>query len=321
MLASYHGNYGLPHLIKIKKFPKPNPNDSELLVKIQSTTINRTDCGLIMGKPFFLRFISDFPKPKLKITGTDFAGTVEEVGSQVSRFKKGDRVFGFDDLGLQTHAQYAAIDQKKAIALIPEGIDFDTAASSIEGAHYAYNYIRKLDFKSGQRVMLIGATGAIGNAALQIMKSMGIHVVATCPGNKFELIQSLGAEKTIDYQKEDFTQLHEEFDFVFDSVGKSRYRACKRILRSGGIYISSELGPGAENLYLPFITAIATNKKVKFPVPTDRAATLKLVSELLGNGKFKPLIDKTVGFDELKESFEYVNSGRKTGNVILKPWS
>ena len=256
--------------------------------------------------------------PSIKITGTDFAGVVESVGTSVKSFKPGDRVWGFHDGGLKTHASMITIKEEKYILKIADHFSFEEAAASSEGAHYAYNFINKVVLTSGQKVLVNGATGAIGSAAVQILKSLNVEVTAVCKSQHFEKIKSIGADHLIDYETEDFTTSNEKYDFVFDAVGKSTFPKCKRILKPKGIYISSELGPNAQNLYLPFITSLLGGKKVIFPLPTDIPKSLNFIQNLIKEGKFKPLIDQTYTIEEIRHAFEYVMTGVKIGNVIIK---
>lgn len=318
MKASTRTSYGPPDVITVKEVDRPTPKANEILVRVHATTVNRTDCGALWGKPFVFRFFIGLFKPRNSITGTDFAGVVEAVGQNVTSFNIGDRVWGFDDNTLPSHAEYMAIDTKKPILNIPDGFTFEQAAASAEAAHYAYNFLNKVKLAPGMKVLVNGGTGAIGSAAIQFLKSMDIFVTAVCHSLYNDCVQALGPDRIIHYDKEDFTQDYEKYDFVFDAVGKSSFKPCTKILKDNGIYISSELGPGAENLYLPLLTSIKGGKKVIFPLPIDISKSLAYVADLAEKGKFKPLIDRTYTLDEIKEAFTYVNSGQKIGNVVIK---
>lgn len=317
MKAFTRNVYGGPETLRFEDVQTPKPKPNEILVKVKARAISRTDCGILWGEPRVIRLFTGLRKPKHLVPGADFAGEVAEVGSDVKRFKKGDRVFGLNDEGLQSYAGYLVIREDDAVEHIPEGIDFEKAAASLEGVHYAYNYIRKMGMSGQHRIMVNGGTGAIGSAGIQMLKALGAFVVATAPTDHIEKVKALGADEVIDFQKNDFTQTAEKFHFVFDSVGKSSFGKCKQILLDGGIYVSSELGPGAENLYLPIFTFFS-KKKVKFPTPTKRSESVKYIAKLLAAGKFNPLIDKVVGPNQIVEAFHYVNDGKKIGNVILE---
>jgi NADPH:quinone reductase-like Zn-dependent oxidoreductase len=317
MKAAVYKNYGPPSTIKIKEVETPTPKDTEILVRVHSSTVNRTDCGMRRAKPFVVRFFTGLLRPRQPISGTDFAGKIEAVGKKVTAFKVGDRLFGFDDQGLGSHAEYLVISEHDAIAKIPKKIAYKQAAASLEGAHYAINFVNKVKLKKGQRVLVNGATGAIGSAAVQLLKYRGCHVTAVCESKYTKIIQALGADEVINYDKEDFTKRNHTFHFVFDSVGKSTFGKCKKLLEKGGIYISSELGPRGENMYLPLLTYFS-KKRVIFPIPVDRKKSVHLVRELLETGKFTPLIDREYPLDEIIRAFLFVETGQKIGNVVLK---
>lgn len=309
--------YGPPEILSIKEVEQPIPKEKEVLVKVYATTVNRTDCSLLTGKPFLIRFISGLRKPNLEIPGTDFAGLVAQLGSNVKGFKVGDRVWGFDDEGLQSNAEYLTIAENKGIAKIPESFSFVEAVSCGEGAHYAINFLNKIKLKPSSRVLVNGATGAIGSALVQLLKTKNLYVAAVGNTKNQELLKSLGADKFIDYEKNDFTKDEETYDFIFDAVGKSRFRDCKTLLNKHGVYMSSELGKGIENAYLPLLTKFR-NKKVKFPFPSNCRRSILDLSELMSAGQFKAVIDKIYTPEEIGSAYSYVMSGQKTGNVILQ---
>lgn len=317
MKAILHLKYRSPDVLILKEIEKPTPKNHELLVKVYAATVNRTDCAILSAKPFIMRFFTGIFKPKIPIMGTDFAGEIEAVGNQATKFKTGDKVFGFDDMGLGSHAQYMTISEKNAISTIPDNTTYAQAAASIEGAHYAYNFINKVELKSGQKVLVNGATGAIGAAAVQILKYLGAIVTAVCEGKNTELVKSIGTDKVIDYTKMDFTKTNAKYHYVFDAVGKSSFLKCKPILEAGGVYISSELGFMSQNLFLPLFTSIFGKKKVKFPFPTNRNRSVLLIKKLLQEAKFKAVIDKTYPMEKIADAFRYVQSGKKIGNVII----
>jgi len=321
MKAIVYTKYGPPDVLQLKEIAKPIPKDNEVLIKIHATTVNRTDCATIRGKPFFMRIVTGLFKPKKQIPGTEFAGEIEAVGKSASSLKVGDKVFGFDDLGSGPQAQYMTISEDNGLTTIPRNTTFEQAAASTEGAHYAYNFIKKVNLKSGQKVLVNGATGAIGSAAVQLLKYLGLKVTAVCNTKNIELVKSLGADKIIDYTKEDFTKDEEKYNFIFDTVGKSSFFKCKPLLQSGGIYISSDLGYMAQNVFLPLITPIIKpmigNKKTIFPVPTDIKGSILLIKKLIEEGNFKAVIDRKYPLKQIVEAYKYVEAGHKTGNVVI----
>jgi NADPH:quinone reductase-like Zn-dependent oxidoreductase len=320
MKAIVYTRYGSPDVLQLKEIEKPVPKDYEVLIKVHATTVNRTDCATIRAIPFFARIITGLFKPKKQIPGTEFAGEIEAVGKGVSSLKVGDKVFGFDDQGSESHAQYMTIKEDKAV-LIPDNISYEQAAASSEGAHYAYNFINKVDPKKGQYVLVNGATGAIGSAAVQLLKYLDVNVTAVCATKNIELVKSLGADRVIDYTKEDFTEDEQKYDLVFDTVGKSSFFECRHLLQPGGIYISSDLGYMAQNIFLPLITPIIKpmigNKKTVSPIPTDIRGSLLLIRSLIEQDKFKAVIDRKFPLEQIVEAYKYVEKGQKTGNVVI----
>jgi len=317
MKASVYTQYGESEVLNLKEVEKPIPKSNEVLVKVHAATVNRTDCAMLTAKPFIMRFSTGLFKPKRTILGTDFAGQIEAVGRDVKSFKAGDRVFGINDEGLSSHAEYLTIKQDAALSFIPDDISYKVAAASIEGAHYAYNIINKVKYMGHQKALVNGATGAIGSATVQLMKFYGSHVTAVCEGDKAELVKSMGADIIIDYTKENFTKSPEKYNYVFDAVGKSSFGKCKPILEPDGTYISTELGKGAQNVFLSLFTPFFSKKKVKFPMPYNKLRSVLLVKKLMEEKHFKPLIDREYPFEKIAEAFTYVLSGKKIGNVVI----
>ncbi len=321
MKAIVYEKYGPPDVLRLKEIETPIPGDNEVLVKVYATTVNRTDTATIRAKPFFARLLTGIFKPKKQTPGTEFAGKIEAVGENVKFLKVGDRVFGFDDQGSGSHAQYLTISEDKVLVTMPKNLTYEQAAASTEGAHYAYNFIKKVDIKGGQKILVNGATGAIGSAAVQLLKYLNVYVTAVCNTKNIGLVKSLGADKVIDYTKEDFIEDEEKYNFVFDAVGKSSFAKCKPLLQPGGVYISSDLGYMAQNVFLPLITPIIKpmigNKKTIFPLPTDIKGSLLLIKELIEQGKFKAVIDRKYPLEQIAEAYKYVEKGQKTGNVVI----
>jgi NADPH:quinone reductase-like Zn-dependent oxidoreductase len=318
MKAAINEIYGPPAVLQIKEVEKPVPKDNEVLIRVYATTVNRTDCAVLQAKPFIMRFFTGLLKPKITIQGTDFAGEIETIGKDVEEFNVGDKVFGFDDLGLSSHAEYISLAYNHALAIIPSNTSFAQAAASLEGFHYAYNFFNKLEIKNGQKVLVNGASGAIGSATVQLLKYFNADVTAVCSTKNIEIVRSIGADKIIDYQKEDFTQIKEKFSCVLDSVGKSSFNKCKPLLETGGIYISSELGWMAQNLFYALFSPLMGKKKLIFPYPHDCKRTVLFIRKLIEKGKFQAVIDREYSLDNIAEAYSYVLGGEKTGNVIIK---
>lgn len=319
--AAIRDEYGPPSVLTVRERTFTAPKPGELLVRVRAATVNRTDCALLTGTPFVMRFFAGLRRPRLSTTGTDFAGEVVAIGDGVTSFAVGDRVFGFDDLGLSSHASYLTATAKTPMARMPSKLSFAEAAASCEGAHYAVAVLDRAKPVEGSRILVHGATGAIGSALVQLLKQhVGAHVTATCPTQHVERVRDeLAPDRVIDHLAEDFTTLDERFDFVIDAVGKSTFGACRKLLGPGGVYVSSEPGPRGENLYLPLLTKLGSGPRVVFPFPGDIRASLSLVGGLAEAGMFRPLMDRVVPLTRIREAFEYVASGQKVGNVVVEP--
>lgn len=315
MKAATRKTYGNPDNIVLESLALPDLKDDEVRIRIRATTVNRTDCANLMAKPFIMRFVLGLLKPKKIILGTDFAGEVAAMGKHVSSFRVGDRVFGFKDTGAESQAEYMNMAAED-VFLMPPNISYKQAAASLEGAHYAYSFVHKVQMQPGQTVLINGATGAIGSALLQFARQYDVDITATCNTKNIALIKSLGARKVYDYTQEDFTHDTEKYDFIFDAVGKSTFGKCKPLLQKKGVYISSELGPYAQNLFYPLWTSFL-HKKVIFPVPYSPEQTIPFIHNLLGKGHFEPVIDREYPFADIASAYAYVMTGQKTGNVIL----
>ncbi len=318
MKAIIHTSYGPPEVASLQEVPKPSPKDNEILVKVHASTVNRTDAGFRSAEYFISRFWSGLFKPKFQTLGCEFAGIVEETGKLVTTFNKGDKVFGFNDKSFGGHGEYLTIAEKAAVTMMPDGLSFTEAAPITEGAHYAMNTIKAAKVEKGQHVMVYGATGAIGSAAVQLLKHFGAIVTAVCNTKNVELVKSLGADTVIDYQTQDFTKTNTRFQFIFDAVGKSSFKQCKPLLTDKGIYISTELGKNGENIFYALFTPLFGGKRVLFPIPVIDKEEVIFFKGLVESGEFRPVIDRQYTMDQIVEAYHYVGSGQKTGNVVLR---
>jgi NADPH:quinone reductase-like Zn-dependent oxidoreductase len=320
MKSVVYTRYGPPDVLQLKEIAKPVPGPKEVLVKVHATTVNRTDNATVKAIPFFARIVTGLFRPKRQTPGTEFAGDVEAVGNDVSTLHVGDRVFGFDDMGSGAQAEYLVIREDRALT-IPDNTGYDEAAASSEGFHYARNFVNKVRIEPGQNVLVYGASGAIGSALVQLLKALEVNVTAVCSTRNIELLESLGADKVIDYTQEDFTRDTQQYNYVFDAVGKVSFFQCKHLLKQGGVYISSDLGHMAQNIYLPMITPLIKpllgNKKTGFPLPTDIPASLALVKRLMEEGKFRAVIDRQYPLEKIVDAYRYVEQGHKIGNVVI----
>ena len=318
MKAAIHTRYGPPEIVEVKDIPKPTPKENEVLIKVHASTVNRTDSGFRSAEYFVSRFFSGLFRPKHQTLGCEFAGVIEEIGSKVTSFKTGDKVFGFNDSTFGGHAEFLIINENAAITTLPHNLDFYAAAPITEGAHYALNNIRASKIQKGQNALVYGATGAIGSAAVQLLKHFGANVTAVSNTKNVELVKSLGADVVIDYQTQDFTQTKTKFHFIFDAVGKSSFHQCKPLLTEKGVYISTELGKNSENVFLAISTSFSKGKKVLFPIPTITKEDVIFLKQLAESGEFKPVIDRYYTLDEIVKAYNYVETGQKTGNVVLR---
>ena len=317
MKAAVHTRYGPPDVVRIREVDKPTPGPEDLLIRIRATTVNRTDCGFRAAKPFIARFFTGLRRPKATIMGCEFAGEVVAVGDRVRTFAVGDRVFGYNEGPFGAHAEYLAIPQDGPVARMPAGSSFEEAAASTEGSHYALTFIRKANIGPGQDVLINGATGAIGSAAVQLVKNLAARVTAVCATDHMDLVAGLGADRVIDYTAEDFTQDDHTYDVVLDTVGKSTFGRCRRLLKPGGTYLSSELGPLVQNPILALVTPLFRARSVAFPIPTHDQEMVQYFAELLESGTFEPVIDRRYPLDRIVEAYEYVETGQKIGNVVI----
>ncbi|MDQ3002247.1 MAG: NAD(P)-dependent alcohol dehydrogenase [Fibrobacterota bacterium] len=317
MKAIVNTVYGPPDVLQLKEVEKPVPKDNEVLIGIHATTVNRTDCGFRKPEYLIVRLIAGLFKPRKTILGSELAGVVESIGKDVNSFKPGDKVFGLSTYNFGAHAEYICIPESGSISIMPSNMSFEEAAAICDGLFLAMAYMRKIDFKQPRQILINGASGSIGTAGVQLAKHFGGTVTAVCKTECLDLVKSLGADEVIDYTKVDFTKSGKRYDIVFDSVGKSSFFRCKDLLKPKGIYFSSELGYLFQNVYLPLWTWIFGGKRVMFPIPTDNKADIVFFRELVESGKYKAVIDRRYRLDQIVEATRYVETGEKTGNVVI----
>ncbi len=312
MRAVVHDRYGAPDVLRLADVERPVPQEDEVLVKIHATTVNRSDCGWRSAKPFFIRFFTGLRRPKRKILGHELAGEVEAVGAAVTEFEVGDRVFGVRS---GTHAEFICVRESAALAHMPSGMTFEEAAPVCDGAILALTSLRRADIREGRRILVYGASGSIGTAAVQLAKYLGAHVTAVCNTKNVELVKSLGADEVIDYLHEDFTKNGETYDVIFDAVGKHSFRRCKGSLKPGGIYLPTD---GLRNIILAPWTSRVGDKRVVFAVPPRYTKKdVLFLKELIEAGRYRAVIDRSYPLEQVVEATMYVETGQKTGNVVL----
>jgi NADPH:quinone reductase-like Zn-dependent oxidoreductase len=318
MKAATIVRYGSPGVIEVRDVSSPTPGPDEVLVRVHATTVNRSDCGELLH-PTLIRLLTGGGPSRRKILGMDFAGTVEAIGTSTGRFKPGDRVFGmcpFRNDGAQ--AEYFCTRETGPIAPMPSNLRFDQAVVC-EGAFYARPIIDNFDLKPGHTILIYGASGAIGTAALQLAKDRGAEVVAVVHGRHRELVRSLGADRVVDYTTDEFDQLGRRFDFVLDAVGKLGIRRRRQLLTRDGIFATTDLGPGAQ--YLPFLLWSAITRSGRFVVPlAKRGSGQAFVNELrdkIEAGRFVPVIDRRYPLAAIADAYRYVQTGEKAGVVVI----
>lgn len=317
MKAVVHTKYGPPDVLLLKEVEEPVPKDNEVLIRVHATTVNRTDCGFLRAEPFIVRFFSGLLRPKATILGSELAGEVAAAGKDVTSLKQGDQVFGLTGPHFGAHAEYVCLPEEAPIARKPANMDYEEAAAVCDGAMLAIAFIRRTNPQEGQRVLVNGASGSIGSAAVQLAKYYGAEVTAVCNTRNLELVRSLGADAVIDYTREDFTRHGQRYDAVFDAVGKSSFRRCRNLLKKGGIYLSSDLGFLAQNPLLALWTPGIGGKRVMFPIPKVSKKDVCFFKELVEAGKYKAVIDRRYPLDRIVEAYRYVETGQKTGNVVI----
>jgi NADPH:quinone reductase-like Zn-dependent oxidoreductase len=311
MRAVVHKSYGPPEVQRLEEVERPVPGDDEVLVRVHATTVNRTDCGLRAAKPFIARFMTGLRRPKRNILGMEFAGVIEEGGAAVTEFEVGEEVFGVRS---GAHAELICVREAGAIAHKPAGISFDEAAAIGDGGCTALGCLRQAELVRGQRIVVCGASGSIGTAGVQLAKHFGAHVTAVCNTKNLELVRSLGADVVIDYTRDDFTKNGETYHVIFDAVGKYSFRRSRRSLKPGGYYIATD---GFHNLGWALWTWKLGDRQLKFAIARYKKADVLLLKELVEAGEYRAVIDRTYPLEQVVEASTYVETGQKTGNVVL----
>jgi NADPH:quinone reductase-like Zn-dependent oxidoreductase len=322
MKAIVHTKYGPPGELQLLEVEKPVPKDNEVLIKIHATTVTTTDCNVrnftFVPESFmlFAQIMFGFKKPKIKILGIDLAGEIEAVGKDVKLFKVGDKVFGSPGTKFGGHAECCCVPENGALAIKPSGLSWEEAAAISLAGNTALFFIRDLaKIQSGQKILIHGASGAIGTYAVQLAKYYGAEVTGVCSAANSEMVKSLGADKVIDYTKEDFTKSVERYDFVFNVVGKTTFTHSKGILKPNGIYLENMLE--LSGILRMMWTSVTGGKKIKGGVSKETAENLKFFIGLIESGKLKPVIDRIYPFEKTAEAFQYVEQGHKKGNVVI----
>lgn len=317
MKAIVYKQYGPPNVLELTEVEKPTPNDNELLIKIHATTVTAGDYRMRKADPFLARLYNGLFKPKkINILGFEIAGDVEAVGKSVSHFQVGDKVFASCGIGFGGYAEYKCLAEDAIIAEKPSNMSYAEAAAVPIGGITALRFLRAGNIQNGQSVLIYGASGSVGTYAVQLAKHFGTKVTAVCSTANVEMVKSLGADKVIDYTREDFTQTNEKYDIIFDTVGKSPFTQSVATLKSGGFYLNA-----AQMGLLPMIRGLwvskTTNKKVISDAGGERREYLLFLKELIEAGHLKAVIDREYPMEDIIEAHQYVQKGHKKGNVII----
>jgi NADPH:quinone reductase-like Zn-dependent oxidoreductase len=318
MKAVVHDKYGPPSVLRLEEVERPVPKEDEILVRIHATTLNRTDCHVRAANPFLWRlFGTGLLRPKQRLSGSDLAGEVVEVGAAVTEFAVGDRVFGTSGYRFGAHAEFMCVKESARIAQMPEGLTFEEAAAACDGALPALASLRVVGAREGLSMVIYGASGAYGTAAVQLAKHFGAYVTAVCNTKNVELVRSLGADEVVDYLREDFTKRGKTYDVVLDAVGKHSFRRSRRALKPDGVFVATDLG------FMWHVPALALwsrrfgKRKLVFPIGSSPKEDVLVVKELIEAGKYRPVIDRRYPLEDVVEAARYVETGQKTGNVVL----
>jgi NADPH:quinone reductase-like Zn-dependent oxidoreductase len=313
--------YGGPEVLKLTEVARPQPGDQEVLIQVHAASASTADSMMRTGKPYFGRLMTGFSKPKHPIPGTGFAGEVVAVGTAVTRFQVGDRVFGETTLGFSTNAEYLVVPENGVILPMPDGMSYGEGTVFCDGPLTSLNFLREIaQVHSGQKVLINGASGSLGTAAIQLAKYLGAEVTGVCSGRNVGLVRSLGADHVIDYTQKDFTKLGIQYDVIFDTVGKSNFSVCKAVLQPKGQYVSPVLQFGL--LRQMIWTSMVGNQKAKFAATGLRSddELRKMLSELVEvyqAGKLKIIIDRQYPLEKVAEAHTYIAAGHKKGNVVI----
>jgi NADPH:quinone reductase-like Zn-dependent oxidoreductase len=322
MKAIVFEEYGPPEVLQLKEVAKPIPKDNELLIRIDATVVTALDVGSRKGEPLFSRIVSGLRTPKTTILGFEIAGEIEAVGKDVTRFRIGDQVYGSTTLSLGGHAEFICLPEDGAVAIKPANMTYEEAVAIVEGGLTALPFLRdKANIQSGQEVLINGASGSIGTAAVQLAKYFGAEVTGVCSARNLELVKSLGADKAIDYTKEDFAESGHTYDAIFDTVGKSSFSHSKSSLKKEGLYLSPA-PPSLAMLLRVLWTSMIGGKKAMIAFTglrpsSEKSADLVILRKLIEEGKIKSVIDRRYPLEQTAEAHRYVETGHKRGNVVI----
>jgi len=313
--AVVHDRYGPPEVLRIDDVEPPSPRDDEVRVRVHASTVSRTDCALRAGEPWASRLVTGLLRPKRRILGSDLSGEIEAVGAGVAEFGVGDRVFGINPWRFGTHAELVCIRSGGALSAMPKELPFEDAAAVCDGAILALNALRPAGLRSGKSILVYGASGSIGTAAVQLARHLGAHVAGVCHTKNIELVRSLGAEEVIDYTQQDFTGNGRTYDAILDAVGNLPYHRCRDSLTRNGVYLATD---GVRNLFLGPWTALVGRRRVRFSIPPRfTKQDVVFLRGLIEAGEYRAVIDRRYPLEQVVEATRYVETKQKTGNVVL----
>lgn len=317
MKAIVYTKYGPPDVLELQEVEKPTPQANEVLIRVYATSVTAADTLMRRGDSLMSRMVLGFRKPRKKIIGTELAGEIEAAGKDVKRLQKGDQVYGFTGFGLGAYAEYACMPEKGSLTAKPANLTYEEAVAVADGATTALFFLKdKAHIQKAEKILIIGASGSIGTYAVQLARHFGAQVTGVCSTTNVEWVKSLGAEKVIDYTKEDFATSGETYDIIFDTVGKSSFSRCKDLLKKNGRYLVTT-GNLLQNYTRTLWTSMIGGKKFIFGMSLDKTEALMVLRELIEAGAIRPMIDRCYPLEQIAEAHQYVETGHKKGNVVI----
>jgi NADPH2:quinone reductase len=317
MRAVVYDRFGPPDVLRLEEVDKPVPGDDEVLVRIHASTVTSAEIMMRTGRPLWGRVVLGFRRPRRKMRrlGLELAGEIESVGSQVRRFRAGDEVFGFAGFNIGACADYKCLPEKASLALKPANTTYDEAAAAVDGATTALFFLRdKGKIRRGEKVLVNGASGSIGTYAVQLAKHFGAEVTGVCSGRNAQLVRSLGADHVVDYTQQSFTENGERYDIIFDAVGRSSFAACRGSLTGTGRYLATT---GLVNYPLAVWTRLRGGPRVVSGMSVDKNGALVVLRDLIEAGRLRIIIDRRYPLDQIADAHRYVETGHKSGNVVI----
>ncbi|MCK6641922.1 MAG: NAD(P)-dependent alcohol dehydrogenase [Bacteroidia bacterium] len=315
MKAAVFYKYGSPEVLKIEDIAKPQPGENEILIKVHATAVNSGDVRIRKADPFGVRLFFGLLKPKYRTLGSVYSGVVERTGAGVKSFKVGDAVYGHTNMRFGAYAEYISVKEDSTVTLKPVTLSHQQAASVPFGALTALHFMRKAEIQPGQKVLIVGASGAVGSAAVQLAKAQGAIVTGVCSTNNVSPVKEIGADSVIDYNKSDFTKSAECYDVVMDTVNKESVSRCKQVLKPNGTLILS--AAGMKEMFQGMRVSMSGGRKFIAGVTAHNKSNLQYISQLIEEGKYKSVVDRIYTLDAIAEAHAYTEQGHKRGNVVI----